>query len=70
MSCSSLDSDAKKAAELNIKSLDYIKEQNLEKAEELYKASQEIISRYKETEQYKEFQRIYSEYMLGENSKN
>lgn len=70
ISCSSIDSDAKQAAELNKKSLNYIKEQNLEKAEKLYNESQEIIARYKGTEQYTEFQRIYSEYMLGENANN
>lgn len=70
ISCSSIDNDAKQAAELNKKSLDYIKEQNLEKAEKLYNESQEIIARYKGTEQYTEFQRIYSEYMLGESVNN
>lgn len=65
-SCSSLDSDAKKAAELNKESLEYIRQQNLEKAEKAYKASQEIVSRYKGTEQYMEFHKAYSEYMLGE----
>lgn len=68
-SCSSLDRDAKKAAKLNRKSLDYIKEQNLGKAEEAYRASQEIVAQYKGTEQYIEFHRIYSEYMLEENPK-
>lgn len=65
-SCSSVESDAKKAAELNKKSLDYIKEQNLEKAEELYKESQEIIEQYKDTDQFVDFQRIYADYMHGE----
>ena len=70
ISCSSIDNDAKQAAEFIKKSLDYIKEQNLEKAEKLYNESQEIIARYKGTEQYTEFQRIYSEYMLGESVNN
>lgn len=67
-SCSSVDGDAKEAAELNKKSISYIKEQNLEKAEELYKKSQKIIARYKGTEQYAEFHQIYSEYLHGEGS--
>ncbi|MFV0418789.1 MAG: hypothetical protein ACK5KT_08685 [Dysgonomonas sp.] len=70
ISCSSMDSDAKKAADLNKKSLEYVKEQNLEKAEKLYKESQEIIAKYKDTEQYKEFERVYFEYMVEESSKN
>lgn len=65
-----MDSDAKKAADLNKKSLEYVKEQNLEKAEKLYKESQEIIAKYKDTEQYKEFERVYFEYMVEESSKN
>lgn len=67
-SCSSLESDAKEAAELNLESLEYIKEQKLEKAEETYKEAQEIIARYKGTEKYLEFYEIYSEYMLKESS--
>lgn len=67
-SCSSLESDAKEAAELNIQSLEYIKEQELEKAEEVYKEVQEIIARYKETEKYLEFYKLYSEQMLKETS--
>lgn len=65
-SCSSLDSDAKKAAELNKESLEYVRQQNLEEAEKAYKASQEIVNRYKGTEQYLEFHKAYSGYMLGE----
>ncbi|WP_108821011.1 hypothetical protein [Dysgonomonas sp. Marseille-P4361] len=67
-SCSSLESDAKEAAALNIQSLEYIKEQELEKAEEVYKEAQEIIARYKETEKYLDFYKIYSEQMLKETS--
>lgn len=67
-SCSSLESDARKAADLNLESLEYIKEQKLEKAEEAYKEAQEIMARYKGTEKYLEFYEIYSEYMLNESS--
>ena len=67
-SCSSVESDAKEAAELNLESLEYIKEQELEKAEEVYKEAQEIIARYKGTEKYIEFHKLYSEYMLKESS--
>lgn len=68
--CSSVDSDARKAAELNLQSLNYIKNRDLKKAEELYKESQEIVARYKGKEQYKEFQNAYSNYMLENASKN
>ena len=63
--CSSVNGDAKKAAELNKKSLDYIKEQDLEEAEKAYKESQDIVSRYKGTEQYEEFHEAYNSYMLN-----
>lgn len=65
-SCSSVENDAKKAAELNKKSLDYVKENDLEKAEELYKESQEIVERYKNTDQSVDFQRIYTDCMHKE----
>lgn len=61
--CSSLDSDAKKAAELNKKSIDYAKSANLQKAEELYKESQEIVIRYEGTDDYDEFRKAYYRYM-------
>lgn len=66
VSCSSVDSDAKKAAELNLKSMDYIKKQDLQKAEELYKESQEIINKYKSTDKYTDFYTAYNKYLLEE----
>ncbi|MDR0823459.1 MAG: hypothetical protein LBN74_00060 [Prevotella sp.] len=61
--CSSVDGDAKKAAELNKESLEYAKKPDLHKAEELYKESREIINKYKETDKYEEFQKAYHQYM-------
>lgn len=68
--CSSLDSDAKKAAQLNKESIEYVKEGDLEEAERAYKESQEILSRYKGTEEYDEFQSAYNTYMHGEVQNN
>lgn len=61
--CSSIDGDAKDAANLNKKSIGYIKENKLEKASDAYEQSQEIIARYKDTEQFDEFYTAYSNYM-------
>jgi len=68
VSCSSVDSDAKEAAELNLKSIEYIREQDLQEAEELYKKSQEIINRYKNTGKAKDFYTAYNKYFLEENT--
>lgn len=68
--CSSVDSDAKKAAALNRESMEYIKEGDLSEAERAYKESQEIVSRYKGTEKYEEFYAAYNSYMFGEVSGN
>jgi len=62
-SCNSLDSDAQEAAKLNLKSLECAKNADLQKAEELYKQSQEIIAQYKGTEKYQEFYTAYNNYM-------
>jgi len=64
--CSSLDSDAKKAAELNKKSINYAKESDLQKAEELYKESQEIVDEYRKTDEYEEFLKTYYKYLEEE----
>jgi hypothetical protein len=64
--CSSTDSDAKKAAELNKKSLKYIKEQNLQKADELYKEAQQIIAGYKNSDKNEDFLKAYYKYLEGE----
>lgn len=68
VSCSSVDSDAKKAAELNLESIEYVKQQDLQEAEILYKESQEIVNRYKNTEKEEEFYVAYNKYLLGENT--
>jgi len=62
--CSSVDSDAKEAAELNNKSMEYIKNNDLLKADELYKESVKIMNKYKDTDQYKEFYAAYNKYLL------
>jgi hypothetical protein len=62
-SCSSADSDAEKAANLNRKSMEYAKELKLEEAEKLYKESREIIARYKDMEKFVEFYTAYNKYM-------
>jgi outer membrane protein assembly factor BamD (BamD/ComL family) len=68
--CSSVDSDARKAAQLNKESIEYVKEGDLEEAERAYKEAQEILSRYKGTEKYDEFQTAYNTYMHGESPNN
>ncbi len=68
VSCSSVDSDAKRAAELNLKSIEYIKEQDLQEAEKLYKESQEIVNKYKNTENSKEFYAAYNKYLSGDDT--
>lgn len=68
--CSSLDGDAKKAAELNKKSLDYAKDSDLKKAEELYQESQQIVDKYRKTDEYEDFQKAYNKYMHGESDNN
>ncbi|MBD8387682.1 hypothetical protein [Dysgonomonas sp. BGC7] len=65
-SCSSVEGDAEKAASLNKESIDCIRNQDLQKAEELYKQSQEIIAQYKGTEKYEEFHTAYNKFMLPE----
>lgn len=68
--CSSLDGDAKKAAELSKKSINYAKDSDLQKAEELYQESQQIIDEYRKTDEYEEFQKAYNKYMHGESVNN
>lgn len=65
-SCSSVESDAKKAANLTKESIDYARAKELQKAEKVYKKSQEIIARYKGTEKYEEFYTAYSKYLSNE----
>ncbi|HMM04293.1 hypothetical protein [Dysgonomonas sp.] len=70
IACSSVDSDARKAAQLNKESIEYVKEGDLQEAERAYKEAQEILSRYKGTEKYDEFQVAYNNYMHGEAPNN
>ncbi|MDU1892055.1 MAG: hypothetical protein E6767_15330 [Dysgonomonas sp.] len=63
-SCSSIDSDAKKAADYTKESILYAKNGDLKKAEDAYKKSQEIISQYNETEDFDKFHVAYNNYIL------
>lgn len=67
VACTSLEDDAKKAAELNRRSMGYAKENRMKDADETYKESQEIVAKYKDSDRFEEFYTIYSEQMqLGE----
>lgn len=68
-SCNTLDSDAEKAAKLNLESLECIKKADLYRADELYKESQKIISLYKDTDKFQEFYTAYNKYMATETIK-
>lgn len=68
-SCNSLDSDAEKAAKLNIESMEYTKKADLQRAEELYNESQRIIALYKDTDKFKEFYTAYNSYMASNTTK-
>lgn len=69
-SCSSVDKDAKKAAELNKESLELIRMQDLENAEKKYSEAQAIISSYKDTENFEKFYSAYTSYMLEKAANN
>lgn len=68
--CSSVESDAKKAAELDKKSIEYIKEGKLEKAGLAFQEAKKIISKYQNTEKYQKFYEAYNNYLLAEVSEN
>ncbi|MBK5721060.1 hypothetical protein JGH11_09285 [Dysgonomonas sp. Marseille-P4677] len=68
--CSSLESDAKKAAELEKKSIEYIKEGDLEEAERVFKEAKEIITQYKGTEKYERFYEVYNNHIIGKATQN
>lgn len=59
--CSSLEKDAKKAAELSTESLNYLSNGDLKNSEKTYKESQEIMKKYRNTDQFTEFLTIYNE---------
>lgn len=62
MSCSSIESDAKKAASLINKSIEQTHDLQLEKAEKSYLKAQEIIDKYVEKDKTAEFYEHYAEY--------
>ena len=62
VACSSVDSDAKKAANLKKESQECIRENDLEKAEQLFNESQTIIDQYRNTDNYDEFYDRFLEY--------
>ena len=66
IACSSIDKDAKKAAELNKESIELIKNKDLDKAEKKYMESQAIITSYKDSENFEKFYSAYTSYMAEE----
>ncbi|MBP1617587.1 MAG: hypothetical protein H6Q14_1414 [Bacteroidetes bacterium] len=65
ISCSSLDRDAKKAADLSKKSIEYTTEMKFDKAEQSYKEARVYFRKYEEKGQLKEFTNLYNEYLIG-----
>lgn len=61
-SCNKTESDAKKAAGLTNKSIEYTTEMELEKAEEAYKESQEILQKYENHKNEEEFLQYYRQH--------
>lgn len=62
-SCSSVDGDAKEAADLNRRSMGHARNLELKRAEELYQESREIVNKYKDTDRFEEFYTAYNKYM-------
>lgn len=62
MSCSSVESDAKKAASLINKSIEQTHNLQLEKAEKSYLKAQQIIDKYVERDKTVEFYEFFVEY--------
>jgi hypothetical protein len=62
MSCSSVESDAKKAASLINKSIEQTHNLQLEKAEKTYLKAQEIKNKYVEKDKEAEFYELFAEY--------
>ncbi len=62
---SSVDSDAKNAAEMMRKSLDFSTEYELEKANEYFQQYKEIEKKYLNTDKHKEFTEAYWKYFTG-----
>lgn len=61
--CSSLDSDAKKAAELSKKSIEYTTQMKFDKAEQAYKQAQDYFRKYDASGQKEAFDKAYNEYL-------
>lgn len=64
VSCSSINGDAKKAADLSKKSIRYTKEMKFDKAEQAYKESQEYFRKYEKKGKIQEFTKAYNESLL------
>lgn len=65
MACSpSIESQAEEAARLNKESLKYVMENDLEKAEQLFKESDAIVQKYKNSKDTAEYEEFFSKYML------
>ncbi len=63
VACSSLDSDAKKAAKLSKKSIEYTMEMKFDDAEKAYKDSQDFFRKYQQKGQLAEFSKAYNTYL-------
>jgi hypothetical protein len=66
--CSSVDSDAKKAAGLMDKSMEATLEYDFEEAEKYYKQYKEIEDKYKNRPEQSDFERAYWQYKLKKES--
>lgn len=67
VSCSSLDNDAKKAAKLSKKSIEYTTEMEFDKAEKAYKDSQDFFKKYENSGHLEEFLKAYNRYLIENN---
>ena len=70
MSCSSISSDAKKAASLINKSIKQTHALKLDDAEKTYQKAQQIIDKYKEEEKSEKFLKLFAEYRDKEKKQN
>lgn len=62
LSCNRMEKDARKAAELTNKSIEYLQELDMKKSQETYKKSQEIINKYDEKGKSADFLPLYKKY--------
>ena len=70
MSCSSVESDAKKAASLINKSIEQTHKLQFEKAEKTYLKAQKIIDKYVDKDKTAEFYAHFAEYRDKEKKQN